>query len=291
MCIRDSMQGHWLPGAVASSDLSVCGPLARSAEDLQLALGIMSGPQPLDEPGWQLNLPKSRRNSISEYRVAIWPTDDLCPVDSEVAGRVSEIGETLRKLGATVSETARPQIDFAREHETYLQLLMGVIGASFPSEQWHAIKAGVDASDPTDRSNAATSARGAVASHRQWLSQNNQREHLRYAWRDFFTDWDILICPQTSTPAFPHDHKPFPERTLNVNGVDQDYLDQLFWAGVVTATFLSSTVFPTGPSSEGLPIGLQAVGGEYQDYTTIEFAKLMANEIGGFRAPETYPDV
>ena len=76
-----------------------------------------------------------------------------------------------------------------------------------------------------------------------------------------------------------------------MNGVDQDYLDQLFWAGVVTATFLPSTVFPTGLSSEGLPIGLQAVSGEYQDYTTIEFAKLMANEIGGFRAPETYPDV
>ena len=61
-------------------------------------------------------------------------------------------------------------------------------------------------------------------------------------------------------------------------------------AGVITEAYLPSTVFPTGPSKQGLPIGLQAVSGEYHDYTTIEFARLMANEIGGFVAPDGYGD-
>ena len=39
----------------------------------------------------------------------------------------------------------------------------------------------------------------------------------------------------------------------------------------------------------GLPIGLQAVSGEYRDYTTIEFARLMAEEIGGFTPPPDFP--
>ena len=33
------------------------------------------------------------------------------------------------------------------------------------------------------------------------------------------------------------------------------------------------------------PIGLQAVGGQYSDYVTIDFARLLAREIGGFQPP------
>jgi amidase len=73
-----------------------------------------------------------------------------------------------------------------------------------------------------------------------------------------------------------------------VNGVDQPYFDQLFWAGVITTSYLPSTVFPTGLSRQGFPIGLQAVGGEYHDYTTIEFSRLISREIGGFEAPAAH---
>jgi len=37
-----------------------------------------------------------------------------------------------------------------------------------------------------------------------------------------------------------------------------------------------------------IPIGLQAVGGECHDYITIEFARLLSKEIGGFEAPAAY---
>ncbi len=281
-------QGHALPGSSASPDIAVCGPLARSAEDLALAMSIMSGPEPLDQPGWQLSLPKPTRRTLADFRVAIWPTDEMCPVASEVAERSVMLGETLSKLGATVSDTARPQFDFASAHATYLSLLNSIMGASLGSEQRAAAEAAARASDPDDRSNAIVAIRAIVLSHRHWLVHNNSRERLRYAWRDFFADWDILICPQTATSAFPHDHRPFHERTLPVDGSDQPYLDQLFWAGLVTTSYLPSTVFPTGLSRDGLPIGLQAVGAEYHDYTTIEFARLVAEQIGGFEAPGAY---
>jgi amidase len=127
-----------------------------------------------------------------------------------------------------------------------------------------------------------------VLSHRDWLSANNTREQLRYAWRDFFDEWDILICPQTATPAFDHDHGQMKTRSLKVDSDDQPYFQQLFWAGLVTASYLPSTVFPTGPSLDGLPIGLQAVGAEYSDLVTIDFTRLLAREIGGFVPPPGY---
>jgi len=281
-------QGHALPGMLASPDIAVCGPLARSADDLALAMGLVTGPEPLSAAGWSLTLPKPRHSRLDDFRVAIWATDDLSPVDSEVEGRALALGEALRKLGASVSDYARPDFDVKAAHVNYLKLLNSIMGASLPHDQRANLKAAAEAGDKTDLSNEAVSVRSMVMSHAEWLSANNQREKLRYAWQDFFTDWDILICPQMATPAFPHDHRPFHERTIDVNGEPQGYLEQLFWAGLITEAYLPSTVFPTGPSKTGLPIGLQAVSGEYHDYTTIEFARLVANELGGFTAPEAY---
>ena len=117
---------------------------------------------------------------------------------------------------------------------------------------------------------------------------NNARETIRYAWREFFSEWDILICLQTATPAFTHDHSEITTRQLKVDSEEQPYFQQLFWSGLITVAYLPSTIFPTGPSLGGLPIGLQAVGGEYDDLVTIDFARLLAQEIGGFVPPPSY---
>ena len=57
---------------------------------------------------------------------------------------------------------------------------------------------------------------------------------------------------------------------------------------MIVNAYLPSTVFPTGLSKEGLPIGVQAVSAPYRDYRTIEFARLIAEEIGGFTPPNGY---
>src|SRR6185437_11556182 len=38
-------RGQGLPGTTRAADLGVCGPLARTAADLDLALGILAGPK------------------------------------------------------------------------------------------------------------------------------------------------------------------------------------------------------------------------------------------------------
>ena len=78
-------------------------------------------------------------------------------------------------------------------------------------------------------------------------------------------------------------------RTLMVDNVEQDYFQQLVWAGTITVAHLPSTVFPTGPSRAGLPIGLQAVSAEYNDYTCIDFARLIGQQLGGFKTPPNFP--
>lgn len=282
------LSGHELFPGVPDSDLAVCGPLARSAEDLALALDIMAGPTVREAIGWQLRLPRPDMNSLAGLRVAVWHTDDLAPVSRETADRVQMVAEVLAKAGATVSDSARPEIDLRAAHATYQSLLTAVMSAGKKAEQIAEIQQYVSTLDPADASADAINARASVMLHGDWIRHNFRREKMRLAWDRFFSEWDILICPQMSVPAFPHDHRPFAERTLNVDGVERPYFEPLFWAGLIIASYLPSTVFPTGPSAEGLPIGLQAVSGPYQDHKCIAFARLMADEIGGFTPPPNF---
>ena len=252
-------QGHAPPGAVATPDLAVMGPLARSAADLEQAMDIVSGSDPLNSPGWRLELPAPRMKSLGDLRVALWPDHGLMPVDREVADRVAMVGQVLSKLGAKTSDSARPEFADGDGFGVYMKMLMSIVG-------------GPEADVP----------------HREYMGLDNQRTYYRMGWKEFFTEWDVLVCPIMPTTAFAHDHSPQQSRTILVNGEPQNYLNQLFWAGIATLSYLPSTVFPTGVSEAGLPIGLQVIGAEFDDATTMAFARLMADEIGGFQGPPGY---
>ncbi len=253
-------QGQAPPGVVSVPDLAVVGPMGRSAEDLQLAMSIVSGADHLNAPGWRLELPPPRMKRLGDLRVALLPDHGAAPVEREVADRVHQIGQVLAKAGATVSDTARPEFVSDEGHETYARLLLSITGTA-----------------PEDN-----------IDHQTWMGLNNVRTYYRMGWQSFFRDWDVLVCPITSTPAFKHDHGQYGSRTLEVNGETVAYFQQLFWAGIATVSYLPSTVFPTGLSKDGLPIGLQVIGAEFDDNTTMAFARLMAEEIGGFQAPPGY---
>jgi amidase len=282
-------RGHGLPGPIADVDLLVFGPMARSAEDLAVALGIVAGADRLRSPGWRLELPEPRARSLSDLRIALWPTDEVAPVDTKISDRVQEIGELLARAGATVSDSARPDISSRESNNTFLNLIASATLAAVPDEAYAQSQSLATQFAADDRSLAAVAARASVLHHRSWAQHHEARTEYRLRWKRFFEDWDIVICPVTVTTAFDHDHRPREERTLTVNGAQVSYLDQnLFWAGLPTVAYLPSTVFPTGTADDGLPIGLQAIGAEFADRTTIEAARLIAREIGGFRPPPGY---
>src|SRR5207249_3019978 len=62
-------RGQALPGRVAPADISVIGPMGRSADDLALGLAAMAGADEIDGAGWELRLPAPPKKSLREYRV------------------------------------------------------------------------------------------------------------------------------------------------------------------------------------------------------------------------------
>ena len=64
---------------------------------------------------------------------------------------------------------------------------------------------------------------------------------------DFFTDYDVFLCPITPTTAIPHDHQPDVDaRRIVVNGTPRPYGDQIPWASLSGLCGLPAVVLPAG---------------------------------------------
>ena len=282
-------RGQALPGRVAAGDISVIGPLARSADDLALALGVMAGADAIDGAGWRLALPAPRRTTLREHRVAVMLTDPCSEVDREVQDRLQALADFLGRKRARVSDHARPAVDTAEANRVYVHLLRAATSGRQTPEEFQKNLETARGLAPADESYFARMARANTMSHRDWLAWNETRHRMRLAWAEFFREWDLLLCPAAASAAFPHDHAGERyERTIRVNGKDVPTTDQLFWAGLPGMAYLPSTIAPCGFTPGGLPVGVQIVGPQYGDRACIAFARLLEREFQGFVAPPGY---
>jgi amidase len=122
-----------------------------------------------------------------------------------------------------------------------------------------------------------------------YLALLGRREVARRAWRGFFANWDVLVCPTSLDAAFPHQPDPQEDRVLIVDDRSIPYLLNIVYPMWAIFAGQPATAFPAGTNSTGLPIGLQAIGPYLDDRTTLRFAQLLEREWHGFDPPPGYP--
>jgi len=279
-------RGQSLPGVVAMTDIAVVGPLARSADDLALALEVIAGPDDIDGSGWRLQLPKPKKKTLGDFKVSVVHTDAEAEVDEAVQQRIRALVRFLRKNKVQVSETAKPEIDTREAHRNYIQLLRGATVKGLTSEEFQKNLRVSNRVKENDEDYRAQMVRAQAMYHWDWHKFNENRHRMRLAWADFFRKYDLLLCPAATTTAFPHNQKDERwERMVMVNGKPQPSTTQMFWAGYSCNFYLPATVAPIGLAADGLPVGIQIVGPQYADYTCIHFAGLLEREFQGFIPP------
>ncbi len=139
-----------------------------------------------------------------------------------------------------------------------------------------------DSEDPVDRGFS----RGVNASMRQITVARMKRDALITTMERFLQDWDVLLCPVTSTPAPPHCDVGSP---INVDGQPVPY----WTAGGSYTTPFNLTGqpvvgIPLTYSSEGLPIGLQIIGRRWGEMPLLQIAEQLEEFIGVCKRPPGY---
>ena len=116
--------GQSLPGQVAPVDIDVVGPLARSADDLTLALSVMAGPDP-DRGG---GVAASPQTGAAEAPARLQGRADAGRAVDRRGRRRCRTGcealaDFLRREKVKVDDRARPAIDPAEAFRVYVRLL------------------------------------------------------------------------------------------------------------------------------------------------------------------------
>ena len=268
-----------------SGDIAVIGPLARSAEDLDLVMRIITKPPKTHQVAWKLELPPPRKKSLKEYRVGLWLDDPDFPVDTLVVDCIQRLVDKLSRAGALIREK-HPDISFKDCHDIYTKLLTAVPNAGLSKEILEHFSQEAPRLAEDDKSFRAQLIRGTTMGHRDWIFLDFMRLMMRQKWADYFNDFDVLLCPAVPVTAFVHDRSDFFERTLEVNNTQKPYFDTLSaWAGLTCVSYLPATIAPAGLAENGLPVGLQIVGPYLEDKTPIHFAGLIEEITGGFQSP------
>ncbi len=257
------------------NDFAVAGPMARTADDLKLALDILAGPdEQYNGHAYQLALPKARHKKLADFRVLILREHPHCPLGQDVSDALDTFAAHLKETGVAVSYDSPQLPSLEVITQTYAALLAAFAAGKMPAGQYEEALCRAKAIPADDLSFQACFQRGLGLTHRQWQAVTQQRKILQEQWRLLFNDVDVVLQPAAPTVALPHDHLPIHERTVTINNQTLPYTSQHVWASISSLSGLPATVMPIGYAPTGLPIGIQVIGPYLEDYTPLAFAQL-----------------
>jgi amidase len=235
-------------------DLSVVGPMARTASDLELELSVIAGPDGDDAKSYRLQLPPPRHARLGDYRVLVLTDHPLCGTDDEVKAVVEAAAEQMRKAGASVQHASDLLPDLAKAHTNYQLMLLTSMSRGRPNAE-------------------------PISAH-EWMDLLSAQHSLRRQWARLFESFDVVLAPPFGVAAFPHDAgDDWAKRRLIVNGQETPYGQQTGWPGVATFPGLPATAAPLGKTKSGLPVGVQIIGPLLEDLTPVAVAGMLEREM------------
>ena len=276
--------GPWDGSPGYPMDLSVAGPLARSARDLALALTVLGGAHGDDAKAWAWRMPAPRHTRLDDFRIGYVLDDAITPVASDIGAVYEKTLSALSKAGAQMERGWPPGLDPQAQMNTFAYLLFAFVTADMNDDARKQARTRFE-SNPQDIAAAA-----AVAPHARWLHETRRRLAVRALWQKYFESHDVFLLPTTFTAAFPHDHsEPIDRRVVDTPEGKRPYArDMAYWISFATLAGVPATVAPVGRTGAGLPVGLQIVAPMWEDGTAIEFAALLSDRVGGFTAPPAF---
>jgi amidase len=256
--------------AFAWSTLATSGCLGRSVADLAFVLSTIAGPDPrvplsIDQPGEVFARTLDRK--FKGVRVAWFKDLGGVPVDPRVRSLVDGQRATFESLGCIV-EQAEPDFKLA---ETSFRILRAWNSASsygamlrqHPDAFKDTLKAEIEQGS---RLTGGDIARAENANSAMWRR-----------FQAFLQNYEYFVLPTSQLPPFDV-NTPYP---TEIAGVKFDnFIDWMKSCWYISATGNPAASVPCGFTPEGLPVGLQIVGRNKQDFSVLQLAHAFEQATG-----------
>ncbi len=247
--------GTWSP-------LSVAGPMARTVADVALFLSAMAGPDPssplsLPEDGSRFRDPLGR--TFRGTRIAWWKDLGGIPFEPEIREVVNRTRSVFEGLGCRVEED---EPDFTGVEDAFTTLR---VAANHPR---YALLVGERPEWVKDTirfevalAERLTGADIGRALARQALMQEQVRQ--------FFETYDYFVLPVTQVVPF---DVTVPYPTSIGDQPMATYIDWMRACFYVSFMATPAISVPAGFTVDGLPVGVQIVGGRRADWRVLQLA-------------------
>lgn len=265
------------PSDHAWFSFGVQGPMARCVDDIALQLSAMSGPDDraplsLQESGAMFS--GSLETDLAGKRVAISPNLGGLPVDGEVSEIIEQQRQVFVELGCDVEEACP---DFAGADEVFkvlrafrFEMKFGPLVSQHREEMKDTVLWNIEQGRQLS---------GADIGRAQQL-----RTTLFQKTRQFFEKYDYLVAPVSQVAPFDIG-EPF---VREIAGVEMEtYIDWMKSCYFITATGMPAISVPAGFTSNGLPVGIQMIGGYRKDLAVLKLARAFEQRtnVGGHLPP------
>jgi amidase len=242
--------------------INVCGPMARTVEDVALFLSAIAGPDaraPLSihESGSRFAQPLGR--DCTGLRIA-WCSDFAgLPFDPRVRDVVDAQRKNFEALGC-ITEEANPDFTGADESFKTLRAL------SFYQQHHALLEQHRARMKPTVIEEIE---RGSRLTGPQIAAAETQRTRLFARIGEFLHIYDFLVLPTVQVPPFDIEQ----QFVTEIAGVAMhSYVDWMRSCYFISMTALPAISVPAGFTPEGLPVGLQIVGRHQDDWGVLQMA-------------------
>jgi amidase len=241
--------------------MAVHGPLARSVNDLRVALATMAHGDVRDP--WWVPAPLVGPPSERPIRVAVMDSDSR--LDAGVADALTQAAKWLEDAGYAIERAASPSINEAAHLWSTLVLNESKFGMISQIEQYGgaAIR----------KTGALMVGRAPPIDFPQYLAALGRRAGLLRTWQIFLQQYPLLLMPTCREPAF----------ELGLDQADEAAMERIFYAG---APLLAPAVLglpcisvPTGLSN-GIPVGVQLVGARFREDICLDAAEAIELRAG-----------
>jgi Asp-tRNA(Asn)/Glu-tRNA(Gln) amidotransferase A subunit family amidase len=271
---RIPVTGHFPKTGGPFALLGVVGPMARTAEDLQLLFSALAGPDDGDPCSAPVAVRDVHRAELRSITVGYFEDDGRTPVTKETRAAVQRAALLLEQAGMSL-EPFRPHgLDEARQ---LWWKFFGVAGGMILGPMLKGNEAQLSsilceftswsAAEPPHTGDSLLAT---------WLGRDDLRERILLQMRDY----PVLLCPTAAIPAFRHG-----EREWQVDGKTVKYLDAWSYCEWFNLLGFPAVVVPVGRSPEGLPIGVQIVGRPWEEELILALAAALEAERGPWQGP------
>lgn len=280
-------RGHFPPVEGACSLAASLGPLARTADDLELIydalcdepsgnFGKRHSHRPSNDPGSKLGGDEADRegggSALEGLRAVFYTDDGVTPVTDETRQAVESAARSLSDVGCEVEEIRPPGIERGPElwSTLFSRAVRGIVGETYAGRE--------ELCGPAAR--ALLEHEPPVISLDEYFAAWLERDRLRAELVEWMKESPIIIAPVGAVPAFEHG-----ARKVDVGGRWVSLFRAFGYSQTFNAYGLPAVSVPAGRTREGLPVGVQLVGSPRAERLLLTAARAVERALGGWRPP------